>query len=263
MVPVGDRHRSRAGQGHELGDVLARVALGLGDPQPMPDVVCVAEVDGGRSRGDRREDRRARPGRILVEANDGRRVDPGRAQQAIPILARALQGALVGEHAGLRTERLESQPAEEAALRPLRVGAWHAVRLLVDIDRGPGFLVERPIRAPRSQGPCRAAVPFVGLVAGRDAGQVQAHDVLRVTGQKTRGLLGADHVVWRRHDRGKVADRLGVVAQGTKRTDFGHGLPQASAIGGGHEPAWADERLAGAERTTGTSARCCRMAIVR
>ena len=49
MVPVGDRHRSRAGQGNELCDVLARVALGLGDPQPMPDVVCVAEVDGGRS----------------------------------------------------------------------------------------------------------------------------------------------------------------------------------------------------------------------
>ena len=242
--------------------MLARVALRFGDPEPVPDVVAVVEVDRRPPRGDRREDRRARPGRILVEADNRRGIDPGRPQQPVPVLARALERSFVREHAGPRPEGLESQPAEEAALGPFRVGAGHAVRLLVDVDRGTRILVKRPIGAPGGQGSRRTAVPIVGLVPGLHAWQVEAHDVLRVAGKKARRLLGADDVVRRRNNRGEVANRLGVVAQRTERTDFGHGLPQASAIGGGHGRPRRTNHWPGP--TNGWHpGNHCRMAIVR
>lgn len=210
------------------------VALGLGDPDAMPDVVRVVNIDCGRTRGDRRENRSTRPRRVFVQADNRRRVDAGRPEQAISVLARGLERALVRKHAGPRTKRLQPQSAEEAALCPLSVRTRDAVRLLVDVDRRTRVLVEGPVGAPGSQRPRRAPVAIVRLVAGFDAGHVEANDVLRVAGEKARGLLRADDVIRRGHDGGQVANRLGVVAQGTERADLGHGLPQASAIAGGH-----------------------------
>ena len=61
--------------------------------------------------------------RVLVQADDRAGVDPGRAQEPVAVLLRPRQRPLVRQDAAPGPERLEAQPGEEAALRPLDVRA--------------------------------------------------------------------------------------------------------------------------------------------
>ena len=92
------------------------------------------------------------------------------------------------QDAGLRAERLEPEPGEEAALGPLDVGAGHAVGLLVDVDRRVRVLAERPVGAPGGERPRGAPVAVVGLVAGLLGRQVEADDVGRSWRASRRAL---------------------------------------------------------------------------
>ena len=121
-------------------------------------------------------------------------------------------------------ERLEPEAGEEAALRPLGRGARDAVGLLVDVDRRPRILVERPVGAPRRQRPRGPPVAVVLAVAGLLERSVEPDDVAGC-----RGTAGADRSASRTSYGGattaaEVADLIRVIAEGAERTDLGHGL---------------------------------------
>jgi hypothetical protein len=71
-----------------------------------------------------------------VEADHRAKVGAGRREQRKPILSWAAQRALVGQDTAARTERLEREASEEAALRAFGARARLPVRLLVDVERG-------------------------------------------------------------------------------------------------------------------------------
>ena len=136
------------------------------------------------------------------------------------------------EHGAL-IERLQAKPSEEPALGPGHVGPRHAIRLLVDVERRVGVLAERPVGAPAGEGPGRAPVAVVGLVAGLFGGHVEAHDVGRMARQQARLLGGVDDVVGRRDDQREVGDGRRVVAQRSERTDVGHVTSRNRPAAGG------------------------------
>ena len=223
MVAVGDRHRSARGGGQQRSDHLDRVAIGRDRPQPVPRPVLVGQVDVGGPRRDRVEDRTSRAVPVVVEADDGARVHPGRTQQLVAILARTGHRALVRQHARSGPVRLQPDPREEPALGSRHVRARHAIGLLVDVDGRMGILVQGPIRPPRGQDAGGPTVAIVGLVAGLLDRQVEADDVGRVPGEQPFALVRTDDVIRRCHDEREVGDGGRIVAKGTERTDVGHG----------------------------------------
>ena len=185
--------------------------------------------------GQGREDR-ARPARSIgIQADDRARVDAGRPEQPVAVLARGRERSLVRQDAGAGLEWLEAEPGEEAALGPLGRAARHRVRLLVDVDRRARILVERPIGPPRGERPGDPPVAIVLAVADLVGGRVEADDVAVVPGDQAAPVVRREHVVRRSHDRRRVPDRLGVVAKGAERTDLGQRAPRMEArLGRGH-----------------------------
>ena len=134
----------------------------------MADAVLVEDVEvRRRRRGQLVEDRPADAARVVVQRDDRARVDAGRAQQLVAVLARSGHRPLVRQDA-----RRPGRTPRDGAGRRSRAGsrgdvrAGHAVGLLVDVDRRMRVLVERPVRAPRRQRPGRPPIAVVGLVAG-------------------------------------------------------------------------------------------------
>ena len=160
---------------------------------------------------------------VLVQTDHGAGIDAGRPEQLVAVLAWRRHRVLVRQDPRIRTVRLEPDPGEEAALCPRDVRAGNAIGLLVDVDRRVRILVERPVRAPRRQGPGRPPVAVVGCVTGLLGRQVEAHDVGRVPGHQPLTLGGVDDVVWRGDDERQVGDGRRVVAERTERADVGHG----------------------------------------
>ena len=78
-------------------------------------------------------------------------------------------------------------------------------------------------RPPRGQGPCRAPVAVVGLVALGLAGQVETDDVVGMPCEQPLVLGRADDVVRRRDDGRQVADGGRREAEGAEGSDLGHG----------------------------------------
>ena len=68
VVAVGDRHGPGAGGVGQRRDPVGERPVGLDDPEAVPDAVVVADVGDGLAGGERRQDRGARPGRVVVEA---------------------------------------------------------------------------------------------------------------------------------------------------------------------------------------------------
>jgi hypothetical protein len=98
------------------------------------------------------------------------------------------------------------------------------------------ILVERPIGAPARERPGRPTIPFVRAVTGLLAGQIEPHDIGRMTRQQAFLLGAPDDVVGGRQDQPLVGHGRGVVAQGAERTDVGHGTsPQTGMTGGSRD----------------------------
>ena len=176
---------------------------------------------------------RPAPAGVVVESHDRTGVDARRSQQLVAVLLRAGHRPFVREHGAL-VERMKPKPGEEPALRPDHVGPRHDVRLLVDVDRRVGVLVERAIRAPGRQRPCRPAVAIVGFVAGLFVRLVEADDVGRMAGEQALLLSRVDHVIGRRDDEREVGDRGRVIAQRSERTDVGHVTSRNRPAAGGY-----------------------------
>jgi hypothetical protein len=71
------------------------------------------------------------------------------------------------------------------------------------------------------------AVTVVGIgIAGLGGGQIEADHVPRIPGEERTALVGEDDVIGRREHGRHVADRLGRVAEGAKRSDDGHVGPR-------------------------------------
>ena len=94
-------------------------------------------------------------------------------------------------------------------------------------------LAERAVRAPAGEGPGRAPVAVVGLVAGLFGGLVEPHDVGRMALEQARLLGRVDDVVGRRDDEREVGDGRRVVAQRSERTDVGHVTSRNRPVAGG------------------------------
>ena len=233
MVTVGDGERTGGSRGEERRHGRGIVAICRHGPQAMLGPVVIDDVEVGAPRRQGVEDRCSDTGRVVVQPDDGARVDAGRPEQLVAILAWAGQRALVREDAAARAEWLETEPREEAALGPRHVAARDPVRLLVDIDGRMRVLVERPVGAPRGERLGGAAVARVRLVTGVLAWQVETDDVGRVAGQQTLAFGRADDVVRRRDHERRIGDRRAVVAQGTERADVGHGTSSDGTLPAG------------------------------
>ena len=94
----------------------------------------------------------------------------------------------MGQHAAAGPERLDPQPGEEAALRPLDVRAGDAVGLLVHVDARARVLAQRPVGPPRRERARDAAVVVVRvLVVGLRGRQVEPDGVLRMAVEERAG----------------------------------------------------------------------------
>ena len=86
------------------------LAVGGQRPQPMADAVVVGHLEVGRAGGREGQALPGRAGRVLEQRDDRARVDAGRAEQLVAVLAGARQRPLVRQDAAVRPERLEPQP---------------------------------------------------------------------------------------------------------------------------------------------------------
>ena len=230
MVAVGDRHGLGGGDGDQLVDGIARETVRRDDPQSMAHTLIVDDIDG--SGADRKgcEDVAGSPARIVVQADDRARVHAGCPQEAIAVLAGDSERPLVGQNAGAWLERLQTEAGEEAALRSLDIRARHAIDLLVDVDRRPRILVERPVGAPSGECPGGPTVAIVlGITRLLDR-CIEPDDVSGIAREIASAIGGREHVVRRRDDHPRVGDRVGRIAQGAKRTDLGHGFLGSTGV---------------------------------
>ena len=208
-------------------------------PQPMARPIVVGQVDVRRVRAviaSRTGTRRAV--RVVVQADDGARVDPGRAQQLVAVLARRRTSC--ARAAGRRIP-VRTPPAGSAR----RTRAGSASR------RFPGR--DRSARRRRSMDgdPCGGSHPSA-MRPGRgrrDGSDRRARRRAPRPGRSSRTTLagcratsrsrssGADDVIRRCHDEREVGDGRRIVAKGTERADVGHGtsrrrLGESSAVSG-------------------------------
>jgi len=86
----------------------------------------------------------------------------------------------VGQDTGIRSERLEPEPAKEPSLGSFEAAAGHAVGLFVDVDRRSWVLVESPVGPPRRERSSRPPIALVRFVTELDRRQVETDDVLRM-----------------------------------------------------------------------------------
>ena len=144
VVAVGDRDGPGARGIGQRRDPVAERPVGLDDPEAVADAVVVANVGDGLPGGERRQHRGARPGRIVVEGDDRARVDAGRAQQPVAVLARRPRASARGAapRRPARTSRASTGRRTRAASarRPCRARGTSARR-----------------RRPRIGGPCGAS----------------------------------------------------------------------------------------------------------
>ena len=165
-------------------------------------------------------------GRVLVQADDGRRVDARGAQQPVAVLLGARQGPLVRQDPAVGPERLDPEPGEEAALCPLDV----RVRA-----RGTSARTRRR----RGAGPCAGCRPSArrpASVATRRYLSSGSSSCASAAGRSSRtAFLGwrARSSRWRSAPitsyggattGAEAAGDLGVEPEGAEGADLGHGV---------------------------------------
>ena len=200
----------------------------------MPDPVVVRRRRRAAARSTAIPSIAAAPAaRVLVQPHDRRRVDAGRAEQLVAVLLGTGQRPLVRQHPAVGPERLEPQPGEEPALRPLDVRARDPIGLLVHVHARARVLAQRPVGAPRGERARHAAVAVVGILVGRLRGrQVQADGVLRMAVEEPLVEVRADDVV-RGSDHGtQLAGDVGVEPEGAERRGSGARVPRATRSAG-------------------------------
>jgi hypothetical protein len=168
VVAIGDGDRRCLARAEDRIGHDRHRAIPVGDdgPESMANTVGVDELHLWASGGDRGQRLQDVTAGVVEQADHGTGVDPGRAEQLVAVLAGCRQGPFVAHHPAARVERLQPQPGEIPALRPLDVAAREAIGLLVDVDRRMRVLAQRPIRAPGGQGPCRPPIAVVRSVTG-------------------------------------------------------------------------------------------------
>ena len=207
MVAVGD-------QNPFIGQRLRDAVQGSRVVNPPDAVFDRAVVRGERRIGGTVAEIRARPSggrRVRVEAENRRDVGAHRSVQTQPILFRAAVGPLVrpDDPGGVRL-KLDGRQQ-----RP----ALHAVAVEYEGLR-PGDNA-RSLWAPKHPSglPVRDDLRngFIWRI-----GQLQAHRVVRATGEQCLAFFGRDHVVWRGDEVTEATGRVAVPKCG-KRSDIGHG----------------------------------------
>ena len=197
MVAVGDGDRPAAAAAMSAAASVRRVgpSPSAGDgPQAMADAVVVDDVDVRRA-APRRSARRP-PVVAARRRRRGRRPGSCSRRSRGAACSGPPSGRPASARAAARRDPGPNGSSRSRAKNPRWVRSTsvpgHPVGLLVDVDRRVRVLAQRAVGAPGREGPGRAPVAVVGLVAGLLGRQVEAHDVGRVAARRARARsLGA------------------------------------------------------------------------
>ena len=119
-------------------------------------------------------------------------------------------------------ESLEPAAGHEALPRKLLTAV--AKDLMIDVNGRLRFGGQHAFAPPIREELSRPRIAIVcGIVPRLVAIEDQADDIRRVSFVELALQIGADHVVWRRHDLRQRSDVLEVVTQSAKGLNLGHG----------------------------------------